>query len=93
MIKQVLVIYTIFVHYIHTKFDNNGSGSLEDYLWNKNQHRRGQKTNCGQTDGNETFMFSYSRGYETLRKHKSGQSSALYYNTCLAYPRKVNIVF
>ena len=63
---------------IQVKFENNRSSSFEDYLCNR--HRRQQ------TDGNWGSIFSYCRGYETLRKHRSSYSSGgRYYNTSLGY--------
>ena len=43
-----------------------------------------------QADGNEILIFSYSRGHETSRKHKSGYSSDGFdYNTFFGYAREV----
>ena len=66
MIRQIVVSVLLSTPYstIHTKFDNNRFGSLEDCLSNKNRHRRGQTTDV---DGRARF--SYSRGHEMSRKH------------------------
>ena len=70
------------------KFDNNRPSSFEDYVSNKNRHRRqtDKQADRLRETGDYFFRTLCSMGHEMSRKHKSGHSSdGLDYYTSLAY--------
>ena len=72
------------LHHFHDVFKNSFKFG-EDDLSTKNRHRR-------QTDVRS--IFSFSRSYETSRKHGSNHSTVgPCYNICLAYTREVKNEF